>query len=177
MVRSGLGRHIFYLLQNQHTLEQLSEATKLEYINEILIMFGIMFVRVSICFLLLRIFGLGTKRWWKWALYLVMVCAVLTCILSAVVALAQCRPLSKLWNPLVHGSCWGLKTTLAFGDYNGGNSLPPFVKQNSLLMLHQAVSVFCDWALASLPIVFVRKLQMSVKLKTGICILLGMGFL
>lgn len=44
-------------------------------------------------------------------------------------------------------------------------------------MLDQAVSVFCDWALASLPVVFMWKLQMSVKLKAGICALMGMGFL
>ena len=44
-------------------------------------------------------------------------------------------------------------------------------------MLHIAVAVFSDWALASLPTVFMWEVQMSVKKKLGICILMGLGFL
>ena len=46
-----------------------------------------------------------------------------------------------------------------------------------LLILSIAVAVLCDWTLASLPIVFLWNLQMSTKLKAGICILMSMGFL
>lgn len=49
--------------------------------------------------------------------------------------------------------------------------------QNGVLMPRTAVAVFCDWALASLPIVFMWNLQMSLRLKAGICVLMGMGFL
>lgn len=46
-----------------------------------------------------------------------------------------------------------------------------------LLILNTAVAVLCDWTLASLPIVFLWNLQMSTKLKVGICLLMSMGFL
>ena len=46
-----------------------------------------------------------------------------------------------------------------------------------MLMLRLAVAILCDWALASLPIVFLWNVQMSIKLKAGICVLMGMGFL
>ena len=46
-----------------------------------------------------------------------------------------------------------------------------------MLMLRKAVAVSSDWALASLPTVFMWKMQMSIKLKVCICILMGMGFL
>ena len=46
-----------------------------------------------------------------------------------------------------------------------------------VLMLTIAAAVFCDWALASLPVVFMWDLQMNPKLKAGICVLMGMGFL
>ena len=44
-------------------------------------------------------------------------------------------------------------------------------------MLDIAVAVSCDWVLASLPIVFMREIQMTVKKKLGICILMSLGFL
>ena len=47
----------------------------------------------------------------------------------------------------------------------------------NMLMLRLAVAVLCDWTLASLPIVFLWNIQMSFKLKAGIRILMGMGFL
>ena len=52
-----------------------------------------------------------------------------------------------------------------------------FVLVNGLLILSIAVAVLCDWTLASLPIVFMWNLQMSTKLKAGICLLMSMGFL
>ena len=39
------------------------------------------------------------------------------------------------------------------------------------------VSVLCDWILATLPIVFLWNLQMKVRVKVGICALMGMGYL
>ena len=126
MVRNGLGRHIFYLSQNQHSLEQLSEAIKLQCFIQIVIIVGVMFVKVSIALFLLRIFGLGHERWWRWSLYFIMWITVLTSLSSAIIALAQCRPIRKLWNPTVRGSCWSPETVVAFGEYNGGKSMPFF---------------------------------------------------
>ena len=44
-------------------------------------------------------------------------------------------------------------------------------------MLDVAAAVSCDWALASLPIVFMWEVQMSIKKKLGICMLMSLGFL
>ena len=46
-----------------------------------------------------------------------------------------------------------------------------------MLMLDIAVAVSCDWALASLPTVFMWEMQMSIKKKLGICTLMSLGFL
>ena len=126
MVRNGLGRHIFYLSQNRHSLEQVIEATKLQYMNQIVVILGVMFIKVSITFFLLRIFGLGNRRWWRWSLYLIMGITVLTSLSSAIIVLTQCRPLPKLWNSRVRGTCWGPETVIAVGEYNGGKPLPTF---------------------------------------------------
>ncbi len=40
-----------------------------------------------------------------------------------------------------------------------------------------AVSALCDWILATLPVVFVWNIQMKTRVKVGICVLMGMGYL
>ena len=40
-----------------------------------------------------------------------------------------------------------------------------------------AASVLCDWTLATLPIVFMWNIQMRLRLKFGICALMGLGYL
>ncbi len=40
-----------------------------------------------------------------------------------------------------------------------------------------AVSALCDWILATLPVVFVWNMQMTTRVKVGICVLMGMGYL
>lgn len=126
MVRNGIGRHIYYLLRDPHTLQQLCEATKLQYIHEVVMIFGAMFVKVSVGFFLLRIFALGTERWWKWALYSIIVFYVLNSLSSAIIVLTECRPSDEIWSPLALGSCWGPGTVVATGYSNGGNCPPPF---------------------------------------------------
>ena len=46
-----------------------------------------------------------------------------------------------------------------------------------LLTFTLAVAVICDWVLATLPIVFMWNVQMSVRTKAGICVLMSMGYL
>ena len=46
-----------------------------------------------------------------------------------------------------------------------------------LLTCVLAVAVICDWILATLPIVFMWNVQMSVKTKAGIVVLMSMGYL
>ena len=120
---------MFYLSKNEHTLEQLVEATKLVYINQLIIILGVIFIKISITFFLMRIFGLSSKRWWRWSLYLVMVTNVLTSLSSMIVILAQCRPLASFGNSLVGGHCW-TQTNLVNG---GCESLPLLTVWNETL--------------------------------------------
>ena len=83
---------------------------------------------------------------------------LVTQIPLAVILFLQCQPVQKLWNPTVQGKCWSPHVQRSISDFNG------------------AVSVFCDWVLATLPIVFLWNVQMSLRIKAGICCLMGMGF-
>lgn len=115
-----------------------------------------MFTRISICIFLLRIFN--TKKYWRWGLYTIIAFVTVTQIPSALALLVQCQPVQKWWNPTIPGKCWSSQAQISLGDYNG------------------AVSVFCDWLLATLPIVFLWNVQISSRIKAGICCLMGIGF-
>ncbi|KAL2041850.1 hypothetical protein N7G274_005635 [Stereocaulon virgatum] len=155
-VMHGLGRHQHYLELTPDSLRGLSQALKWQFLVECLTCFTYVFIRISICLFLLRLFG--NKKRLRWALYCLMAFVTATNLSSAAVFLAQCRPLRKVWDPSVSGTCVSTGTVVFAGYYNG------------------AVSVVCDWTLAGLPIFCMWKVQVRPNVKIGICILMAMGF-
>lgn len=137
-------------------LQRLSLALKYFFMTEFLAIISTMFTRISICIFLLRIFS--TKQHWRWGLYTFLVFVTVTQTSAAVLVLVQCQPVQRLWNPTIPGKCWNPHVQIRVGDFNG------------------AISAFCDWVLATLPIVFLWNIQMSSRIKAGICCLMGMGF-
>lgn len=81
-----------------------------------------MFIRISICLFLLRLFG--NKKRWRWALYSIMAFVTATNLSSAAVFLSECRPLKKVWDPSVPGTCVSSGTVVFAGYYNGGKIFP-----------------------------------------------------
>lgn len=177
MVHLGIGRHMLYLSQSPELLARLSQALKLESIAEVLVICSLVFTKISICLFLLRIFG-KNKKIWKWGLYSIMAFSIATNLGSVAVIYPSCRPVQKLWNPGLPGTCWRSSAYIAIAEYNGGES-PLHIprKQEIMLTCHSAISILSDWALASLPIVFMWNIQMSIKTKVGITALMGAGFL
>ena len=97
-----------------------SEALKWQLLGAVGVVTSLMFIRLSICLFFLPIFG--TPRAWRWTLYTVMAFITAANLSSAVTILAQCRPLRKVWNPLVPGTCFTVDTTVAVVYYNGCKS-------------------------------------------------------
>ena len=180
MVHYGVGRHQFYIEASPKLSGQFPRAIELLTISELMGLLSTMFTKVSICFFLLRIFG--TIQLWKRSLYGIIAFAVVVNIGSASTSLVQCSPHRKAWNPLILGTCWSPVARLAIGEFNGGGYIEDqdflhMCAEKGMLTLKIAVAVSCDWALASLPIVFMWEMQMSVRKKLGICILMSTGFL
>ena len=120
MVHNGIGRHRSYLELSPQQLLQFSQGIMWQYISQILYLFSTMCTRVSICFFLQRIFG--TKRAWKNALYGIMTFVVVTNVSAASALLAPCKPVQKLWDPLIPGTCSGPNAEIFVGYYMGGES-------------------------------------------------------
>ena len=142
-------------LRSNHT-QRLFLALEYFYITELLATLSAMFTRLSICIFLFRIFS--TKKYWRWGLYATITFVLVTQIPLAPILFLQCQPVQKNWNPTVQGKCWSPHVQRSISDFNG------------------VVSVLGDWVLATLPIVFLWNVQMSSRIKAGICCLMGMGF-
>ncbi len=176
MVHLGVGRHMSYLARSPELLERLYQALKLETIAEVIVGCSLVFTKVSICLFLLRIFG--TNKIWRWGLYSIGAFAVATYLASIATIYPSCQPVERMWDPTVPGTCWKAGAYIAIAEYNGGECLSYIPsEQRTMLMCHPVISILSDWALASLPIVFMWNIQMSIKIKVGISALMGAGFL
>lgn len=92
---------------------------------------SVTFTRISICFFLLRIVAAG-QRWkartWKWGLYFIMILNVWAGVPIAIITACQCRPVRKLWNPILPGTCLASSVIIGIGDFYGGkiSQIKPF---------------------------------------------------
>ena len=73
--------------------------------------------KVSICLLVLR---LPTNKSLIRPLYILIISLFVVNGATAIVFLAQCRPLAALWNPEANGHCWSVKVFLYIGYLQGG---------------------------------------------------------
>lgn len=96
-VAHGKGRHKYYL-----TAEQIRDINMFSWYNQIVLFILLCMIKISICFLLLRIRDTPKIRW---TLYAVIAGLILTNLECIIIELAQCRPVSAFWDPKA-GTCW-----------------------------------------------------------------------
>ena len=118
LVRYGVGRHQYYV---SLTPGLSSKILKLTWIMEVLIVFSVTFVRLSVAMSLFRIFG--HRRTWKCILYSLMAWILSLLVINLVIDLAACKPIKKVWDPLSSGTCWDAKTQAVVGASIGGKLL------------------------------------------------------
>ena len=169
----GLGQHLYYL-----PLKQFIEAVKYTYLGQTPLFLSASCSRISICLFLLRLFV--TNRRWRIALWTFIAVIAASGFLTPITLFAQCRPVAKLWNPFLDGSCWSPRTQLDIEYFMGGEC-----PCNELEELYSTIIAHCtpsaaamtlwDFVLAGLPIVFLWDIRITPKVKAGICGLMGLG--
>ena len=107
-----MGRHAYYL-----TSTDIVQSAKWNNIDQLMLVIITCLTKVSICFLVLR---LPTNKTLIRSLYILIVSLFGVNGATAIVFLAQCRPLEALWNPEVGGHCWSVKVFLYIGYLQGG---------------------------------------------------------
>ena len=119
-IRYGLGRHVYYLSLTPELSADINQAMKWQFLALSLAAFSFFFTRISICLFLLRIFGVS--RYWRWILYCAIAFITTTNIPFAIIVITQCRPMSKVWDPSVHGKCMS-PVVVNFVSYGSGGKL------------------------------------------------------
>lgn len=110
-------------------------------------------IKSSICVALLRI---TTVRTHVVILYAIIGLSVVAAITTDVAVLAQCRPVAATWDPSL------------------GECAPSYVITNISFYI-SATSILTDWACAILPAFILWDIQLKLRIKVSVAIVLALG--
>ncbi|KAI6915214.1 hypothetical protein D0869_00935 [Hortaea werneckii] len=153
-VQHGKGQHAVYLSE-----AQILSVSKLSFINQIILFVALCLVKMSICFLVLRI--QGNAKWLRWSLWIVMALMVVTTLEASISLLAECDPVRGYWDR-------GLV------EQRKASCHTPEVRIYSIYV-QAGYSMLTDLVCSLLPILIVWKLHLPLQKKLGICVLMAMG--
>ena len=167
-VLSGLGRHSYYLTSNQ-----LRNVQALGWGDWIQTFITLALMKISICLFLLRIVE---SRKVVRAMYAIIAFVTLFTLVSVFLFLGICRPLKSYWVVGVDGVCFSKHQVESIVVAQGGKTNPS-PKLCSLMLTPEStvLSAISDLILAALPAIFLRNLQISLRIKVGLCMLMGLG--
>ena len=112
---------------------------------------------VAIAILVNRL--LDPRRWRTRVLFTMSVVQVLLAIVPCIIVFAQCTPTEKLWDSSLPGRCWDSSIL------------------NDITYFMTAYTILTDIALAVMPITAFWKLNMPVRTKVGLCVMMGLTLL
>jgi hypothetical protein len=148
----GLGRH-------RQTIND-DDFVKLRLLNWIYSLFSVIIsfsvLKISIALSLLR---LSRARWYLYSLYALMAFIGCYTLIALVSFLAYCTPISAGWDNKVKAKCYSREIFVAFSIFNN------------------SCSMFSDVVCATLPIPIVWKLQMKLRTRIYLVIVLSLGYL
>ncbi|KAL8668836.1 MAG: hypothetical protein Q9168_006550 [Polycauliona sp. 1 TL-2023] len=154
-VHYGLGRHKIYLSADGNDFLQF---TKYAYIEWIQTFQTLMFTKLSICFLLLRI---PVEKYLIRPIQGAIVFLIVSNIVLTLLWILQCNPVEGAWNKELPAS------PQCFTD-----------AQLQRIIISQAIiSIISDFALALFPIVLLWKVQIPIRVKVGLCTLMSLGLI
>lgn len=148
-VINGLGRHEYYLNSAQRRLFHV-----VGWADWIQTFITLALMKISICLFLLRI--VDTKHVVR-GMYALITCITLFTVVSIFLFLGVCRPLRAYWDVGVNGACLSNHQV------------------ESVVLAQGILSVISDLILAALPAIFLRNIQIGLRIKVGLCLLMGLG--
>lgn len=149
--RNGLGRNVWTL-----TPDQITKFIQLFFVFEVLYSFALAMVKISICFLYLRLFPNRRFRNFVWA---TQVFNTVFLVISVIVDLNQCHPLSHFWNG------WD------------GEDQGHCINLNAYAWVHAVINIVLDFWMLALPATQVWNLDITRKKKLCIMTMFGFGIL
>lgn len=148
-VNYGFGKHQQFL--SPHNLQEFRKYTYGEWIQTFA---TLMWTKVSICLFLMR---LPNSR----ALRLPLQCAVAFLLFSntilTVIWIMQCQPIHAAWDD--SGTCMSRKA------------------KECIILAQAVISVISDFTFAAFPILFLWRVQIDIRTKIGLWVLMCLGFI
>ena len=166
VIGGGLGRHGYYLQPSQLRL-----FTALGWGDWIQTFITLMFTKISICLFLLRIVD-GRKI--RMGIYSLIGCLVLFTTIFTCLFLGICRPLKAHWNIGMEGVCLSDKMIENIVMAQGSMSAQ-FQVIDLIELILVVLSIVTDLICAAFPIFFLRGLQVKLRTKIALCVLMGLG--
>lgn len=118
----------------------------------------LMFTKLSICFFLLR---LPVERRYIRPIQVSIVILIVSNIIITLLWIFQCWPISQAWTKDIdqHSNCMTNAQLLR------------------IIISQAIISIISDFMLSLFPIVILWKVQISVRIKVGLCSLMGLGLM
>ena len=150
-VHYGLGRHKTDLTQWQYI-----EFMKYGYGQWIQTFQTLMFTKISICLFLLRI---PVEKHLIRPIQVAIMVLIVSNLVLTLLWILQCTPVSRAWNKQTPGRC--------FTD----------AQLQRIIMSQALISIISDVGLALFPILLLWKVQIPLRIKAGLCSLMGLGLM
>lgn len=156
--------------------EESVNVNRISWISQLWCILSLATGKLAIAALILRL--QAPSKWRTYVIWIMCVIAVIWNMIQMIFSCVQCRPIGKLWNPAIKGTCWSpriieknavasngkLWTIVATNVFTLSNSLP-------------AYSAFVDLVLVAIPVHMIWNLQMPLQRKLTVCTLLSTGIL
>ena len=120
LVREGVGLHIYCMPRNK-----LPMIVKWSILSQIVNIFGIGLVKISVCLCVLRLIDRARKKLTVFLWVLITFCVV-SHVAQVVLFVIQCRPMSAIWNSHINGQCFSAHVVYLAG-YIGFGRVPHLV--------------------------------------------------
>ncbi|KAL8919524.1 MAG: hypothetical protein Q9208_006716 [Pyrenodesmia sp. 3 TL-2023] len=150
-IHYGFGRHRDYLTERQNT-----QFLKYSYGEWIQTFQTLMFTKLSICFLLLRI---PVEKYFIRPLQGAIAFLVVTNVVLTFLWIFQCNPIAGAWDKKRPATCLTDAQLLR------------------VIISQAIISIISDFALALFPIVILWKVQIEMRIKAGLCFLMSLGLM
>ncbi|KAH7120910.1 hypothetical protein B0J11DRAFT_51864 [Dendryphion nanum] len=157
----GLGRHFMAMLMDPVKYMQFA---KILYVHSIIVMVALSTVKISIAFFLLRLSdraGLYAKF-----LYGVIVFIILMTIACALTLIFQCLPVEAAWDYRLRPPPFGFGTAKCYD----------MIVFRNLGLMNSSFNIVTDVLFATLPIPLIWQLQLNLRTKISLILVLSLGW-
>lgn len=126
--------------------------------------------RIAFCMYMVKF--VGTSKVKRNMIFCIIASQLFVNVGTMIEVLISCENFAMLWDRTIQGRCWSLKIQAYVGFFQGGMEFQPSECQ---LTLSTAWNSMTDLVLTILPVFVIKNLNMELRTRVVLCILLGLS--